>query len=1013
MREHSTSGAVVQKGFFIFSLALAFYSSTSLAQGYYVRQYRVENGLSSDIIKGSIQDESSYFWIATDDGLLRYDGVKFTPYREALRSNYAKGFLKTKSGRLLAYGDLDLIEIIERGDTVAFKSIRLGTRNPNDSTLWYPKSLFEDRRRNLWVGEPQSVVRLNGNRFTRFDFGIEDRSPQFVRSFLFFEDRAGQLFTLSINGNLFRFSDQLNAFQKTNVTVPGPVESILVLGNDLIIGTGVGLFVAPLAPDGGVGLPELALKIGTISCITPIDDQKLFIATRGKTHFIWNRVTRKIEKLPFSIKNINHVYISSEHDIWMSSDEGLVLAKENLIQNASPNLSEFVECVAEDERNHKVYFATMTELYAVEKPTAAAPVRIDSLLSTPSGYFQSLAFAAGSVFAANGFSLLVYNHNKIQKETDFAREGRFITDIVKDSRGNLWLAQAGNNQALVLDGAQHLRRIKVPLDKEGTINVIREGPDGMYAASTGKKAYLYFKSPGDDAFRNISVPVKFATHGDFNVTDLAFVGHALYLATSEGLLKFDHHTVTPVDLGATFTQMPVKTVKRYQQNNLLLTNAYGLILFDPASGDYHLFNESNGLASNTIPTRGLFIAGDESVWIGTSKGLCYTTKPLSNLEKTKLPQFVEILVNGKKAILSANQPIAFGTFIALTVSSITFPEKEVSLQYRLDPATPWQNVTGSVIALSDLPAGLHTVEVRAKKNGPYAWSDANFLKFEVAKPFWQKAWFYMIWITTGIFLIAVSIIWVNFLNKRRRKHLEWLIDERTNALKLSNEELSLRNNELDRFVYSASHDLSAPLKSILGLIEVAKMEDPSPQTATYLDLMKRSILKLDSFIRDIISYSRNARLPVKHEVVALRSLLESVWENHQFTPSVNKIRFELTMNIHSDFKSDETRLKIVFNNLISNAIKFHLVDRREAPFIHVDIQERQGYFEFTVSDNGMGIDPRMKEKIFDMFFRGTDSVQGSGLGLYILKETLNKLNGTVTVRSTIGEGTTFTIRIPT
>ncbi len=255
-----------------------------------------------------------------------------------------------------------------------------------------------------------------------------------------------------------------------------------------------------------------------------------------------------------------------------------------------------------------------------------------------------------------------------------------------------------------------------------------------------------------------------------------------------------------------------------------------------------------------------------------------------------------------------------------------------------------------------------------------------------------------------------SIVWANIRNNKRRRELELLIDERTNALRISNEELFIRNNELDRFVYSASHDLSAPLKSILGLIMVAQMEKPTPEINLYLDLMKRSVLKLDSFIRDIISYSRNARLPINNVPISFSALIESIWSDHQYTPNVDKIKFTLSTNIQSEFKSDETRLKIIFNNLISNAIKFHRP--AHSPFIKILATEFPDHFEFQVEDNGMGIAPGLKDKIFDMFFRATETVQGSGLGLYILKEALSRLHGTVHVESTLGEGTTFTITLP-
>src|SRR5436190_13029822 len=122
-------------------LLLLFVSTATQAQEYRFRLYRVEQGLPSDVIKAVAQDALGFIWIATDDGLVKYDGLKFTTYKAALRSQYAKAFLQTRDGRLLAIGDLDLIEIQNKIDTVIFKSLLRGGRTSSDTTLWYPKAI--------------------------------------------------------------------------------------------------------------------------------------------------------------------------------------------------------------------------------------------------------------------------------------------------------------------------------------------------------------------------------------------------------------------------------------------------------------------------------------------------------------------------------------------------------------------------------------------------------------------------------------------------------------------------------------------------------------------------------------------------------------------------------------------------------------------------------------------------------------------------------------------------------
>lgn len=550
---------------FYIAALLFFFSFPVFSQEYDFRQYRVENGLPSDIVKACAQDSLGYFWVATDEGLVKFDGVKFTSYKEPLHSNYAKGFLTTRSGRLLLFGDLDLIEIINLGDTVLFKSIRNGARNPNDSTLWYPKSLYEDHQGNLWVGEPQSVVRLKDGGFTRYSFGAETRSPQFLRSFSFFEDRKGNLFTTSFNGFLFRLNPSTNQFERLPYNLPDDVEYVSVYENELLIAAGGGFFVAPLLPEGGLGVASLKLKVPRVSFVQPLPDHQIFIATRDAQHFIWNKRAASFEPLSRLINNVNNVIVSKENDLWISGNEGLFLCRKKKIISASQGLNDFIEATIEQRGKDKVYYATMTTLYEFDRTRKTNRI----IYSRPNIYFQSMAYTKEGTWIAFSSTLALLSDGVIKRQYDFKDEGRYITDIITDSHGRIWISQAGNNKALVINPDKSVSRITVPLEKEGTINIIREGKRGIYVASTGKKAYLYLKTEADSSFRNISASVQFKTFGDFNITDMAIMDSILWMASSEGLLQFDGHKILPVDIGPQLSRLPVKSVEVYQKNKLL------------------------------------------------------------------------------------------------------------------------------------------------------------------------------------------------------------------------------------------------------------------------------------------------------------------------------------------------------------------------------------------------------------------------------------------------------------
>lgn len=236
--------------------------------------------------------------------------------------------------------------------------------------------------------------------------------------------------------------------------------------------------------------------------------------------------------------------------------------------------------------------------------------------------------------------------------------------------------------------------------------------------------------------------------------------------------------------------------------------------------------------------------------------------------------------------------------------------------------------------------------------------------------------------------------------------------QKQNEENLRNTNLQLQkvNAELDRFVYSASHDLRAPLKSMLGLLNLMEKEKAS-DISVYLDRMRQSVTKLDTFITDIIEYSLNSRVEATSEPINLAELIEDCMLHFKYLPNADDIHKSVVMKSSIPFYGDEKRLQIIFNNLISNAITYRNPSQPK-PFINIEINSGADWSCITVEDNGMGIDEHHIDKIFNMFYRGTTNSNGSGLGLYIVKEALDKMQGQIKVSSQKNVGTKFTIEIP-
>ncbi|MEN7550593.1 HAMP domain-containing sensor histidine kinase [Rapidithrix thailandica] len=246
---------------------------------------------------------------------------------------------------------------------------------------------------------------------------------------------------------------------------------------------------------------------------------------------------------------------------------------------------------------------------------------------------------------------------------------------------------------------------------------------------------------------------------------------------------------------------------------------------------------------------------------------------------------------------------------------------------------------------------------------------------------------------------------------RKLKHQLSISKERTIALHMQNEELASLNQELDLFMYSVSHDFKAPLSSVLGLIHVLKMEKNPMNLEQGLDLIERSVLKLRHLIHDLQEMAQIGEAQLALEEVNFYDLIVEIFEDLKFQENAELIKKVIKIGHKQEFKTDRRRVYIILSNLISNAIKYSNV-AQVTPLIEIQIEINDHKVNIHIQDNGIGIEDKDLQKIFHMFYRATDQQEGTGLGLYIVKESVRKLQGKIEVTSEMGKGTSFSITIP-
>ncbi|SFF01819.1 PAS domain-containing sensor histidine kinase [Thermoflexibacter ruber] len=232
------------------------------------------------------------------------------------------------------------------------------------------------------------------------------------------------------------------------------------------------------------------------------------------------------------------------------------------------------------------------------------------------------------------------------------------------------------------------------------------------------------------------------------------------------------------------------------------------------------------------------------------------------------------------------------------------------------------------------------------------------------------------------------------------------------ALEKSDKEAQRLNLELETFMYKASHDLLGPLASIHGLLVLAKAQNKHnhPETNKYLGLITQSANQLMITLENLLEITKIKQGKPQPTKVDFQSILDEIVTFLSSNPEFSKVAFESEISIEGNFISDKNLIFNILFRLIENAFVY----RRSniSPIIGVSIIGNPMQVTIRISDNGQGMVEEVQEKIFDMFFKGSELNHGSGLGLYIVKNVLEKLNGTIQVESQERKGSTFTVTIP-
>lgn len=238
-----------------------------------------------------------------------------------------------------------------------------------------------------------------------------------------------------------------------------------------------------------------------------------------------------------------------------------------------------------------------------------------------------------------------------------------------------------------------------------------------------------------------------------------------------------------------------------------------------------------------------------------------------------------------------------------------------------------------------------------------------------------------------------------------------IIAKDISRIKRTEEQLRIRNRELSSFIYRVSHDIKGPLSSILGLTYLARSDADDLETVNhYIDLIEQSANRLDKVIADFLELGRLTHTKYVATPLNIEQIIQEIVESHQYVPEYKEVEISVNNKLSGVFKSKKILVKAILQNLIDNAIKY----RKHIPksFVAVEVLNMDKDVVIRVKDNGLGMDKNTLDHIFTMFYKGSERSTGSGLGLYIVKSSIEALKGKIDVKSRHGHGTTFTVTLP-
>ncbi|MCA0447545.1 MAG: hypothetical protein LCH54_15085 [Bacteroidetes bacterium] len=1003
--------------------------------------YSVNENLPSNFTKSLTQDQDGLIWIATDGGLVRFDGEQMVTYTRDLPSLLVKSVLYVPGKGVYVLTDRGLCLISRSGFSWKTLTIIPGSDEVTDSTLHFAKTLYHDRNGKLWLGESDAIVSWDGKKLTRFTLDPKYHTDSFSRSFAFFENEYGDFYAASWGGVLFHLDSAQTNFVEIPLGIDEPVHRFYAVSqigtNRFWLGTKFGIYELSTPSDPNQSTARKVSDIPGANAFVWEGGNSVWAGTLNSGLFRLKMSESGIESEQIGelgLKTITSFFLDNEKRAWVTSDEGVHLfytqyseirlgATEPRILKAASKagdrsllVTDFKNLILLD-----IYDSSIEPLFIIRNS------EIDLVDAISDGKTIWVSYRNGELKKISGNKTETIIHGMDSKRNSL---------LTLDHFQNLWGREEQSRTIFRVDPTGEIKIFGVPEGIASAINSIRALDDStLYLTGNGNKTCLFKWNRVLGAFDNISPEIKTQFKGVLEIYDIEKDKNGnLLLGTNDGIYRVNNRVAKKEYPENPEQQLVVRTLVKNKAGWVWSGTERGLLVF--TGKEWLDLSGVKGTSNAPLINHGLVFADTTKIFIATTRQiLSYRFPSLS--KKTFPPIILSLTVNG------ADDPerIYSGSAIEISFQSPVFPAEPVNYQYRIIGVhQDWINLgRQNQIHLSGLEADAWQIEFRAQKAGA-TWSDIRTYQLDIVAPFYYSLPAKISYVLAGIFLFWISISSITRFRTRKleqnQKELQALVSERTSELReeknktdeafhqlkekekelhQSLDELTEANQIKAELIGMASHELRNPLQSILGYAELLETKMGSEKDKESINRIHQSAQRMLKLVNSLVDSQvlETGNLRLSFSTINMADIVQSViLQNYPQAEKKNQTVFFDPPDHSCLIKADENALREIIDNILNNAIKYS----SGGSVIRVKISPMNEKVRLSITDQGPGLSEDDLEHLFKKFrklsAKPTGGELSTGLGLSIVKKLTDMHDGKVWAESHSGSGSTFHVEFP-